>query len=168
MDVRPERDRSVGALVGLAVGDALGTTNEFKRRDTYPHLTGMVGGGPFDLKPGEWTDDTSMALALAASLIECDGLDERDLMDRFCNWYRKGEYSHNGRCFDIGIATEKALRRYANSGDPVAGDPDPNSAGNGSLMRLAPVPLRYWRDRKALSDVARRQSMTTQDRRAHV
>ena len=59
------RDRAVGALVGLAVGDALGTTLEFKARDTYPHLTDMVGGGPFRLNPGEWTDDTAMALALA-------------------------------------------------------------------------------------------------------
>ena len=67
-----ERDRAVGALVGLALGDALGTTLEFKRRDEHPLVTDLVGGGPFGLAPGEWTDDTSMALCLAESILECD------------------------------------------------------------------------------------------------
>ena len=71
-------DRALGALLGLAVGDALGTTLEFAPRDSYPPLTGMTGGGPFGLKPGEWTDDTAMALALADSLARPDGFDEQD------------------------------------------------------------------------------------------
>jgi ADP-ribosylglycohydrolase len=62
------RDRYRGALLGLAVGDALGTTLEFKRPGTFQPVTDMVGGGPFGLKPGQWTDDTSMALCLAESL----------------------------------------------------------------------------------------------------
>lgn len=65
----PVADRAIGCLLGLAVGDALGTTLEFTRRDAHPPLTDMVGGGPFRLQPGEWTDDTSMALCLADSLI---------------------------------------------------------------------------------------------------
>ena len=69
------RDRALGAFLGLAVGDALGTTLEFKRRDTYEHLTEMVGGGPFRLAPGQWTDDTSMALCLAESLLARGGFD---------------------------------------------------------------------------------------------
>ena len=56
----------------------------------------MVGGGPFGLRPGEWTDDTSMALCLADSLIARSGLDQRDLMERFVRWWRQGENSHNG------------------------------------------------------------------------
>jgi ADP-ribosyl-[dinitrogen reductase] hydrolase len=76
-------DRARGALLGLAVGDALGTTLEFSRRDTLPHHTEMTGGGPFRLRPGQWTDDTSMALALADSLIQHPVLQPRDLMDRF-------------------------------------------------------------------------------------
>lgn len=84
------RDRARGALLGLAVGDALGTTLEFKPKDRYQPLTTIVGVGPFSLDPGEWTDDTSMALALATSLIEKGGLDERDLMDRFCAWAERG------------------------------------------------------------------------------
>ncbi len=155
------RDRSIGALLGLAVGDALGTTLEFKARDTYPQLTDMVGGGPFGLKPGEWTDDTAMALALADSLIAQGELDERDLMERFVRWHEEGHYSCTGSCFDIGITTRQALMRFKRSGDPVAGSIDPSTAGNGSLMRLAPVAIRFHRDRKSLRDAAARQSKTT-------
>jgi ADP-ribosyl-[dinitrogen reductase] hydrolase len=70
-----ERDRFRGCLLGLAVGDALGTTVEFSPRGSFAPLTDMVGGGPFQLEPGQWTDDTSMALCLATSLIERQGFD---------------------------------------------------------------------------------------------
>ncbi|WP_198402362.1 ADP-ribosylglycohydrolase family protein [Rhodobacter sp. CZR27] len=155
------KDRATGALLGLAVGDAIGTTLEFKARDSYPLLTDMVGGGPFGLKPGEWTDDTAMALALADSLALDPKLDEKDLMRRFVEWHEKGTYSCTGRCFDIGITTRQALGRWKKSGDPFAGSTDPQTAGNGSLMRLAPVAVRHWQDRALLRDVAARQSRTT-------
>lgn len=155
------RDRALGSLVGLAVGDAVGTTLEFKGRDTYPVLTDMIGGGPFALKPGEWTDDTSMALALAASLLNTDPFDAEDLMRRFVQWRDEGAYSSNGRCFDIGITVSGALQRWKRTSDPIAGDTDPQTAGNGSLMRLAPVALRHWNDREALRKVAAQQSLTT-------
>lgn len=155
------RDRALGAMLGLATGDALGTTLEFKARDSYPLLTDMVGGGPFRLEAGTWTDDTSMALALADSLLETDGLDEADLMARFVRWREEGEYSPTGSCFDIGMTVSQALSRWKRSGDPMAGSTDPMSAGNGSLMRLAPVAVRYWNDRPTLRDVAARQSRTT-------
>ena len=71
-----------GSLLGLAVGDALGTTLEFKSPGTFTHITNMVGGGPFNLEPGEWTDDTSMALCLAESLIEKEKFDPIDQMQR--------------------------------------------------------------------------------------
>lgn len=154
-------DRAVGAFLGLAVGDALGTTLEFSARDTKPRLVDIVGGGPFNLPRGGWTDDTSMALALAESLLASEGLDCQDLMDRFVAWWRNGEYSHNGRCFDIGGTISQALRRYLRTGDPLAGSTDPWTAGNGSLMRLAPVALRYWTDRARLGRVAAQQSRTT-------
>ena len=102
-----------------------------------------------------------MALALADSLNERSDLDEMDLMQRFTAWRRDGAYSHNGRCFDIGTTTSAALSRFARSGDPVAGSRDPHAAGNGSLMRLAPVAIRFHRDRARLRDVAARQSRTT-------
>lgn len=155
-------DRARGALLGLAVGDAVGTTLEFQRLDTRAPLSDMVGGGPFDLAPGEWTDDTSMALALADSLIECGGLDPTDLATRFVAWWRRGDYSHIGECFDIGITTRAALHRFERDGEPLAGSSDEFAAGNGSLMRLAPVAIWGWGvGVEATRDAARLQSAIT-------
>lgn len=155
------RDRAVGALLGLAVGDAVGTTLEFAARDSRPLLEDMIGGGPFRLKPGQWTDDTAIALALADSLAACDRLDEQDLLARFTDWWRRGTYSCTGSCFDIGGTTAQALRRWETTRADHCGDTDPLSAGNGSLMRLSPVAIRYFGDRPALRDAAARQSKTT-------
>jgi ADP-ribosyl-[dinitrogen reductase] hydrolase len=155
-------DRAIGALLGLAVGDAIGTTLEFSSRDTQPPLTDMVGGGPFRLKPGQWTDDTSMALALAYSLLRGGGFDPHDCMARFVNWYRWGDNSCTGECFDIGATTAEALQRFERSGDPFAGSISPLSAGNGSLMRLSPVAI--WgvgRTDDEIMEVARQQSRLT-------
>jgi ADP-ribosyl-[dinitrogen reductase] hydrolase len=96
------KDRFRGCLLGLAVGDAVGTTLEFKPPGSFKPIIGMAGGGPFRLKPGEWTDDTSMALCLATSLVEKNGFDPKDQMDRYCRWQEEGYLSSNGRCFDIG------------------------------------------------------------------
>ena len=155
------RDRAMGALLGLAVGDALGTTLEFQTRDERARLVDITGGGPFQLPAGSWTDDTSMALALADSLLASKNLDCRDLMERFVAWWRNGDYSCEGHCFDIGITTRNALDQYLQTGDPLAGSTDPMSAGNGSLMRLAPVALRFWSDRDRLDRAAAKQSRTT-------
>ena len=154
-------DRAKGALVGLALGDALGTTLEFARRDTKPPVTDLVGGGPFGLAAGEWTDDTSMALCLADSLLAAGGLDVRDLAERFCRWYEDGHNSVTGECFDIGNATRGALDSFRATGEPLSGSTNPNSAGNGSLMRLSPVAIRWWHDRAAAVEAARLQSRTT-------
>jgi ADP-ribosyl-[dinitrogen reductase] hydrolase len=132
-----------GALLGLAAGDALGTTLEFRAPGSFEPIEEMVGGGPFGLAPGEWTDDTSMALCLAESLIDCRGFDALDQMERYVRWWRDGHLSSNGRCFDIGTTVAAALRRFEATGEPYAGSTDPHSAGNGSLMRLAPVALFY-------------------------
>lgn len=142
-----------GALLGLAAGDALGTTLEFKPRDSYRPVDDMVGGGPFHLRPGEWTDDTSMALCLAESLIEARGFDAFDQMERYCRWRREGHLSSTGKCFDIGNTIASALGRFEDRRrteselprDEIAfcGSANPREAGNGSLMRLAPVPLYF-------------------------
>ncbi len=137
------QNRYRGALLGLAAGDAVGTTLEFKPRGSFKPLTDMVGGGPFGLEPGQWTDDTSMAMCLAESLIRCQEFDVRDQMNRYANWYQHGYWSSTGSCFDIGVATRRAIRNYLVTGEPLAGNTDPKSAGNGSIMRLAPVVLRY-------------------------
>jgi ADP-ribosyl-[dinitrogen reductase] hydrolase len=136
-------ERYKGCLLGLAVGDALGTTLEFKSPGTFKPINDIVGGGPFRLKAGEWTDDTSMALCLAESLIEKNGFDPRDQMQRYVRWYREGHMGSNGKCFDIGNTTREALTRFERTGSPFSGPTHETSAGNGSIMRLAAVPLFY-------------------------
>ena len=154
-------DRFRGCLVGLAVGDAVGTTLEFKARGTFNEISDMNGGGPFSLNAGEWTDDTSMALCLGASLLHKGTFDAADQMNRYCNWRQLGYMSSNGICFDIGMTVSAALDRYLSSGDPMAGSEDPNSAGNGSIMRLAPVAIFYYPSLKAIKTNSRLSSMTT-------
>lgn len=129
--------RYQGCMLGLAVGDAVGTTVEFKTPGSFSPLMDMVGGGPFNLKPGQWTDDTSMALCLAESLVTCRDFDAVNQMQRYVRWWKEGYLSSNGTCFDIGNTVTLALRHYCQTSDPFAGLTDPYSAGNGSLMRLA-------------------------------
>ena len=154
-------DRAIGALVGLAVGDAVGTTLEFTAKPDFASLSDMVGGGPFQLAPGQWTDDTAMALALAESLLHDPGLDPTDLMTRFVAWSRTGQYSCTGTCFDIGTTIRAALARFAQTGDPIAGSTDAFAAGNGALMRLAPVAIRHGADPVACARIAALQTRTT-------
>ena len=155
------RERYRGALLGLAVGDALGTTLEFKAPGTFKPITDLVGGGPFALEPGQWTDDTSMALCLAESLIEKRGFDPKDQMDRYCRWWKEGYLSSTGTCFDIGITVRTALAHSLRSGEPFAGSTDPSTAGNGSLMRLAPVPLAFRQNVELAIHNAGESSRTT-------
>ena len=152
--------RARGALLGLAVGDAIGTTVEFRPRGSFKPLTDMVGGGPFGLEPGQFTDDTSMALCLAASLID-EGFDLHDQMARYTRWANDGYMSSNGRCFDIGIATRGALQRFQRTGNPLAGSTDPQSAGNGCIMRLAPVLIRYMNQPEDAVRFSEEQAKTT-------
>jgi ADP-ribosylglycohydrolase len=137
------RDQYRGCLLGLAIGDALGTTLEFSRPGSFTPIKDIIGGGPFHLKAGEWTDDTSMALCLAESLITKKGFDPIDQMERYLKWYQEGHLSSNGTCFDIGITTLSSLVKFKESREPYCGPTDEYTAGNGSLMRLAPVPLFY-------------------------
>jgi ADP-ribosyl-[dinitrogen reductase] hydrolase len=153
------RSRFRGSLLGLAAGDALGTTVEFESPGTFTPLTDIVGGGPFDLKPGEWTDDTTMALCLAESLME-KGFDEAHQLETYCRWWKDGHLSVKGRCFDIGMKTRSSLAAFweRKSFTPV---PEDSSAGNGSIMRLAPVPLRYAANPEQAIHFAARSSVTT-------
>lgn len=106
----------------------------------------MTGGGPFRLPPGAWTDDTSMALCLATSLLELGCFDAGDQMRRYCRWHDEGYLSSTGSCFDIGSTVRGALARFEETGDPYSGPSEPQTAGNGCLMRLAPVPLFFYPD----------------------
>ena len=161
LNLQITRQRCRGALLGLAAGDALGTTLEFKPPGTFTPLADMIGGGPFHLKPGEWTDDTSMALCLAESLIEKGAFDAKDQMDRYCLWYERGHLSSTGRCFDIGNTVRNALETYRRTGNPFSGSESPNAAGNGSLMRLAPIALFFAKDPRQAIHYAAESSRTT-------
>lgn len=156
-----ESDRFRGCLLGLAVGDAVGTTLEFRSRGSFTPITDMVGGGPFGLNAGEWTDDTSMALCLATSLVESNVFDAKDQMDRYCRWARDGYLSSNGKFFDIGDTVANALAEFQRTGDPFAESTDEWSAGNGSIMRLAPVPMFFYPDKEAAVSYAAQSSRTT-------
>ena len=134
---------------------------EFKKAGTFEPLTDMIGGGRFHLNAGEWTDDTSMALCLASSLLKCAGFDPRDQMKRYVRWWQEGYLSSNGRCFDIGDTVREALNRFERTDDPYSGSNDTMSAGNGSLMRLAPVPMYFVVDPREAIDRSADSSRTT-------
>jgi len=161
-------DRFRGCLLGLATGDALGTTLEFQTPGSFTPIDDILGGGPFNLAAGQWTDDTSMALCLAASLVECQGMDLFDQSSRYVDWYRHGYLSSTGVCFDIGITVRTALGNFEKTGDPCSGLTDPHSAGNGSIMRLAPVPMLFSQDRNAAIHHSGLSSKTTHATRAAV
>ena len=134
-------DKAQGALIGLAIGDALGTTFEFSSRQRAQAAEiEMIGGGPFGLPPGYWTDDTSMALCLADSLIE-KGFDTNDQMNRYVQWYESGYRSSTGKCFDIGRTTLRSLALYKKTANSECGVVRESDAGNGSIMRLAPIAI---------------------------
>lgn len=154
------QDRFRGCLLGLAVGDAVGTTVEFRPRGSFHPVVDMTGGGPFHLKPGQWTDDTSMALCLASSLTEV-GFDLRDQIERYCRWFKEGYWSSTGACFDIGTTVRRALDDYRRSGDPISGSVDPKAAGNGCIMRMAPVPMFFFPDEGEAADHSARSCLTT-------
>ena len=133
-------ERARGMLLGLAVGDAVGAPLEFGPRIVSPiERREMSGGGPFDLPPGCWTDDSAMALCLSKSFVACQKFDPHDVMTRFVSWFRTGEGSSTGTCFDIGVTTRGALERFEITGEPYQGTADERSSGNGTLMRLASV-----------------------------
>lgn len=155
-------DRAVGALVGLAVGDAVGTTLEFRSPGTFTPIDDMVGGGPFGLEPGQWTDDTSMAMCLAESILHVGDLDPVDQLRRYLDWWENGTWSSTGTCFDIGTATAQALRRFRSDSLPASARPvDQEQAANGSLMRLAPVPIRWHTDLAVAAERSGESSRTT-------
>lgn len=139
------QNKFLGSFLGMAVGDALGAPVEFEVRDTYAPITEMRAGGPFNLKTGQWTDDTSLALCIAKSLIENNKFVPEDIIKKFHQWFRHGYMSCTGHCFDIGNTTKAALLRYESSGELFAGNIN-DPASNGSIMRLAPIPLFFHND----------------------
>jgi len=149
-------------LIGLAVGDALGATLEFGPRRGKTNLhTEMIGGGPFRLKPGQYTDDTAMALALASAIVAGHAqFKPFEVAMNFLGWYTRGRFSSNGRCFDIGNTTRRSLERFLKTKETIA-PRDESALGNGAIMRLAPVPIAYSMHPEKAAEVADVQTRIT-------
>ncbi|CAE6446158.1 unnamed protein product [Rhizoctonia solani] len=175
MDTRVLESRIRGSLWGLAVGDALGAPYEFRRRGGYVPSKDMVICKRFShegkpLPAGSWTDDTSMQLCLAVSLSSTEGkLDWVDAASRWVKWWKEGYMSVTGKCFDMGISTRQALSSYSELLNPEATrpthtpnmNPDIKSSGNGSLMRLSPVPAALHQNPSLAIETASLQSKIT-------
>ena len=155
------RGRALGAVVGLAVGDALGAPVEFKARDSFPPVTEMMAGGYFRLPAGAWTDDTAMALCLAESLNHAPDFDAQDLLNRFLRWMDAHENTSTGKCIGVGQNTLAVLGHYRRTGEVVAPPIKGRSDGNGALMRVAPVAVRHWSDLTKAREIAAAQSRAT-------
>lgn len=132
------RSRFRGALLGLAVGDALAAPVQYARAGSFPPVRDLLGGGPYDLPRGSWTDDTALAILVARSLLERGICDPLDQLARFKNWQRSGEGSATGECLGITASVSRAL---------VDGEPSPQIAdGADALVRVAPLALWHYAD----------------------
>ena len=161
MAARALRERFVGTLFGLAVGDAVAAATQFRRPGSFSPVGDMIGGGPFDLPRGAWSDDTAMALCLAESLLECNGFDPRDQVQRYGRWQQEGYLSCTGQCLGITASTARSLalakwRRvvFPGSFDPEQLDPEP-------LSRIAPIALYYLASLETTLQQAADSSRTT-------
>lgn len=159
-----ERERILGGLWGSLVGDALGVPVEFKDRATVQAdpVKDMRGYGSHKQPPGTWSDDSSLLLCSADSLVRHE-FDPEDMGKRFLSWYREELWTPHGKVFDVGIATSRALARIASGmRAEVAGGDDQFSNGNGSLMRIIPVSLRFSADptQRLLDRVHRASAIT--------
>ncbi len=148
-------------MLGLACGDALGAPVEFKKRGSFEPITGMQGGGKFSLEKGQWTDDTSMALCLATSLIDRHGFDALDQMERYYQWANTGYLSSKDHAFGIGKTVFRALLKYRTTKKAYCGSTSSETAGNGALMRLAPVPLFFFPDKDQVINFSLESAKTT-------
>jgi ADP-ribosylglycohydrolase len=143
---RTLRERFQGALVGLAVGDALAASTQFRKPGTFAAVGDLLGGGPFDLPRGAWTDDTAMALLLAESLLERDGFDGHDQVQRFARWQREGYGSATGQCVGIAANVARSLATAQYKHQPFSGSHDPTQLDKDPLSRVAPVVMFYFAD----------------------
>ena len=156
-----DRNKFSGCLIGLAIGDALGAPIEFKTVGSFKPVNDFIGGGMFNLNPGEFTDDTSLALCLAESLTRCNGFDAKDQMETYWKWLSEGHLSIRDKAVGIGKTTMRAIFEYKKSGNPYSRITNSMSAGNGSIMRLAPVPLFYIDDPLQAIKMSGESSKTT-------
>lgn len=160
-DTPTRAERCRGALLGLAVGDAMGVPVEGLHAGTFLPVEDITGSPAAGLPAGAWSDDTAMALCLAESLTHCKGFEPADQMRRYLKWLNEGHQSSTGYAFGIGNTIYRALVRFEETGEPFCGSTDPHTAGNGCLMRLAPVPLFFADDPAKALAMAAESARTT-------
>jgi len=146
---RTLRDRFQGALLGLAVGDALAVHTQFRKPGSFPPVGDLLGGGPFDLPRGAWTDDTAMALLLAESLLAREGFDANDQVQRYARWQREGYGSATGECVGISASAARALATAQYKRQPYSGSHDPEQLDKDPLSRVASVVMFFFADAAA-------------------
>ncbi len=159
--MRRNRNRFLGCFAGLAVGDAVGAPLEFFRRGAFEPVTDMTEGGKLEIRKGEFTDDTSMALCLADSLVSLNGFDPADQMERYGRWVMNGKFSSRANAFGFGQTFMTAWFQYRKTKNPYAGLVNPKRPGNGCIMRLAPVPLFFYPDEERTVHYSGESSKTT-------
>jgi ADP-ribosylglycohydrolase len=159
--MRYDKNRLKGAFLGLAIGDAMGAPVEFMKRGTYEPVTGYRSGGKFRLNAGEWTDDTAMALCLAQSLLDCQGFDPVDQLEKYLLWMHEGYMSCTGKMVGLGKTCMRTLVRYRRTRLSYTDITHEKFSGNGSLMRLAPICMYYANDIEKAVDYAALSSKTT-------
>jgi ADP-ribosylglycohydrolase len=142
--VRGLRERFQGAMLGLAVGDALAAATQFRRPGSFTPVGDLLGGGPFDLPRGAWSDDTAMALCLAESLAEREGFDPADQLERYGRWQREGYLSATGQCLGVTAATARALAAAPWRAQPLADAQLRSLLDAEPLSRVAPVVLHAY------------------------
>ena len=141
---RSLRERFLGALLGLAVGDAISAATQFRKPGTFTPVGDMIGGGPYDLPRGGWSDDTAMALCLADSLLERNGFDARDQMDRYRRWQQEGYLSSTGQCVGITASVARAIAMSAWRRGALFGSHDPSQLDPEPLSRVTPAVLFFF------------------------
>ncbi|TLZ23975.1 MAG: hypothetical protein E6K25_16825 [Gammaproteobacteria bacterium] len=155
------RERFHGALLGLAVGDAVAAATQYRRPGTFTPVGDMLGGGPFDLPRGGWSDDTAMALCLAESLLGCEGFDGRDQVARYRRWQHEGYLSCTGQCLGITAGTARALARAQWRRQPFSGSHDPGALDPEALSRVAPLAMYFFAQPAAAAEWAAEAARTT-------
>ena len=158
---RSLRERFQGSLLGLAVGDAVAAATQYKRAGRFEPVGDMLGGGPFDLPRGAWSDDTAMALCLAESLLERGEFDARDQVERYRLWQQQGHLSATGQCVGITASTARALARAQWRRQPFSGSHSPDAPAPESLSRVTPVVMFYFADRNAAVEFAAEAARAT-------
>ena len=153
------RDQAIGAMLGLAVGEAVGVMTAGMARSDR-EWSEMLGGGKLGLQRGQWAWDTSASLALADSLIEHPSFDERDFIERLLEHRDHGSYSPMGRAVGLGGMTAVALNNFEQFSEIRPGDPAVRPT-NGFLARMAPVAVRFWKQPDQMRAIAKRQSAVT-------